>query len=91
MVHLTWTTQVQVLVLVVGAGPQAPGVVGKGKQVFQSRRVSYGTVQALQPLLALLKCGEVAPVGGMGEMREEDKYKMMNFCVKCNNMNHCPV
>lgn len=72
---VTWATQVQVLVLVVGAAPQAPGVVGQGEQVLQPRRSAYGTVEAPQPLLALLEGGEVAPEGRAGNRRK----KMMNF------------
>lgn len=60
---VTWAAQVQMLVLVVGTAPQAPGMVGQCKQVLQPRWMGYGTVQALQPLLALLEGGEVTPEG----------------------------
>lgn len=57
---VTWATEVDVLVLVVGAAPQAPGVVGQGEQVLQAGRVGDGPVQTLHPLLALLERGKVA-------------------------------
>lgn len=32
---VTWTAEVDMLVLVIGAAPQTPGVVGQGEQVLQ--------------------------------------------------------
>lgn len=51
-----------VLVLIIGAASQTPRMVGQGEQVLQSRRVSYGSVQTLHPLLALLERCKVASV-----------------------------
>lgn len=41
---VTRTAEVNVLVLVIGAAPQTPGMVGQGEQVLQPRRVSDGSV-----------------------------------------------
>lgn len=43
-VCVTWTAEVNMLVLVVGAAPQTPGVVGQGEEVLQPGRVSDGSV-----------------------------------------------
>lgn len=58
----TWATKMNVLVLIVSAASQTPSMVGQGEQVLQPGRVSYGPVQTLHPLLALLECCKVASV-----------------------------
>lgn len=61
-VRVTWTTEMNVLVLIISTASQTPGMIGKGEQVLQPGRVSYGPVQTLDPLLALLECCKVASV-----------------------------
>lgn len=56
----TWATEVNMLVFIVCAGSETPRVIGQGEQVLQPGRVSDGPVQALHPLLALLKGCKVA-------------------------------
>lgn len=48
------------LVFIVSAASQTPGMIGQSEKVLQPRRVSYGPVQALHPLLALLERCKVA-------------------------------
>lgn len=57
----TWPTQVPVLLLLTGINLHAPGVVGEGEQVLDLGRGADGIVQPLQPVLALLKRGELTP------------------------------
>lgn len=57
---LTWTAEMNMLILVIGTSSQTPGVICQGKQVLQPWWVSYGAVQPLDPLLALLKRCKVA-------------------------------
>lgn len=52
----TWTTEMNVLILIISTTSQAPGVISQGKQVFQPGRRSDGPVQPLDPLLTLLDC-----------------------------------
>lgn len=79
--RLTWAAQVHMLVFIVGAAPQAPGVVGQGKKVLLPRRVGYGPVQTLQPLLALLERGEVASE----EAHTHNTNRMEGNVLKCLN------
>ncbi len=58
----TWATEMNVLVFIISAASQTPGMIGQGEQVLQPRRVSYGPVQTLDPLLALLERCKVASV-----------------------------
>lgn len=57
----TWPTQVPVLLLLTGVHLHAPGVVGEGEQVLDLGRGADGIVQPLQPVLTLLKRGELTP------------------------------
>lgn len=59
--ELTWTAEMCVLILLIHTHPQAPGVVGKSKEVLRLGRAGNGSSQPLQPLLALLEGGEMAP------------------------------
>lgn len=62
-VHMrTWATEMNVLVLVVSTASKTPRVIGQSKKVLESGRVSYGPVQTLHPLLALLERCKVASV-----------------------------
>lgn len=61
-VCLTWATEMNVLVFIISAASQTPGMIGQGEQVLQPGWVSYGPVQALDPLLALLERCKVASV-----------------------------
>lgn len=54
-VCVTWTTEMNVLVLIVSAAPQTPGMIGQSEQVLQPGGVSYGPVQTLDPFLTLLE------------------------------------
>lgn len=59
--RLTWPAQLPVLLLLSSIHLHAPSVEGKGKEVLQARgRVHYG-VEAFEPLLTLLKGGELTP------------------------------
>ena len=58
----TWATEMNVLVLVIGAASETPRVIGQGEQVLQSGRVSDGPGQTFDPLLALLERCKVASV-----------------------------
>lgn len=58
----TWATQMNMLVFIIGAAPEAPGVIGQSEQILQPRRVGDGLVQALCPLLTLLEGWKVASV-----------------------------
>lgn len=57
---LTWTAEMNMLILVISTSSQTPGVICQGKQVLKPRWVSYGSVQPLDPLLTLLKRCKVA-------------------------------
>lgn len=57
----TWPTELAVLLLLSSVHVHAPGVEGKGEQILQARGRAHYRVQALQPFLALLKGGELAP------------------------------
>lgn len=59
--ELTWTAEMCVLILLIHTHPQAPGVVGKRKEILRLGRAGDGSSQPLQPLLALLEGGEMAP------------------------------
>lgn len=58
----TWATEMNMLVFIISAASQTPGMIGQGEQVLQSGRVSDGPVQTLNPLLALLERCKVASV-----------------------------
>lgn len=49
------------LLLLTGVHIHAPGVEGKGEKVLQARGRAHYHVQAFQPLLTLLKGGELTP------------------------------
>lgn len=59
--ELTWTAEMCVLILLIHTHPQAPGMVGKCKEILWLGRAGDGSSQPLQPLLALLEGGEMAP------------------------------
>lgn len=59
---VTWTTEMNMLILIISASSQTPGVIGQGKQVLQPGGWSYGPVQSLDPLLTLLKRCKTASV-----------------------------
>lgn len=63
----TWTTEMNVLVFIIGAASQTPRVIGQGEQVLESGRMSHGQVQTLHPLLALLERCKVASVEGRND------------------------
>lgn len=59
--ELTGTAEMCMLILLIHTHPQAPGVVGECKEVLGLGRAGDGSSQPLQPLLALLEGGEMAP------------------------------
>lgn len=59
--ELTRTAEMCMLILLIHTHPQAPGVVGERKEVLRLGRAGNGSSQPLQPLLALLEGGEMAP------------------------------
>lgn len=59
--ELTRTAEMCMLILLIHTHPQAPGVVGERKEVLGLGRAGDGASQPLQPLLALLEGGEMAP------------------------------
>lgn len=59
--ELTWPAEMCVLILLIHTHPQAPGVVGKRKEILWLGGAGDGSSQPLQPLLALLERGEMAP------------------------------
>lgn len=67
------------LVFIVSAASQTPGMIGQGEQVLQPRRVSYGPVQTLDPLLALLERCKVASVEIKRLVRPNNKISRYNF------------
>ncbi len=67
-----------VLVFIISAASQTPGMISQGEQVLQPRRVSYGPVQTLDPLLALLECCKVASV----EMRQINEILKQNISLQ---------
>lgn len=77
---LTWTAEMNMLILVISTSSQTPGMICQGKQVLQPRRVSYGPVQPLDPLLALLKRCKVA-----SRTREEHIKQLATSEMSCYN------
>lgn len=76
----TWATEMDVLVLIIGAASQTPGVVGQGEQILQSRWVSDGSVQTLHPLLALLeRCKVASVVKPSAKIREISEMQQNNI------------
>lgn len=59
--ELTRTAEMGMLILLIHTHPQAPGMVGECKKVLRLGRTGDGSSQPLQPLLALLEGGEMAP------------------------------
>ena len=60
----TWPAELAVLLLLPGVDVHAPGVEGEGEEVLQAGGGPPRRAQPLQPLLALLQGGELAPAGG---------------------------
>lgn len=58
----TWLAELIVLLLLTNVGVHAPGMKSKREKLFQLRGWPCHQGKPLQPLLTLLKCGELAPV-----------------------------
>lgn len=65
----TWSAELAVLLLLTGIHAHARLVEGKGEEVVQAGGGARHGVQPLQPLLALLKGGELTP----GETDQRNK------------------
>lgn len=78
----TWATEMNVLVFIISAASQTPSMIGQGEQVFKSGRVSYGPVQAFDPLLALLERCKVASVED--KMWKWERLETSNSKISCN-------
>lgn len=80
-VCMTWATEMNMLVFVISAASQTPGVIGQGEQVLQPGRVCYGPVQTLDPLLALLERCKVASVEIRKIRDPTAKYLVTTSCI----------
>lgn len=65
---VTWSAQLAVLLFLTSIHLHAPGMEGEGEEVLQARGRSNHHIQALQPLLTLLKGRELTPGNTKGKV-----------------------